>query len=213
MNRLFVRFGLPWLICGSVVYALYWVVLYGESISTMTPSASFTKQTSNTQETVRPTAIHLTEYRNRVGAGGAVAHKQPPHVAPLQIATRAAKKYVALPQPTLADPLMGLQDVNPNNRIKALAESDAQGLTIPAHTLQQLATSDRDPAVRILAMTKYAQDPLVNPAMVRATVEAGVRDGDPTVSAQARELLEQLEQAARSNEEMPQLLAHEMPVQ
>jgi hypothetical protein len=211
MDQLLVRFGLPWIIFSSALYALYWVVVYGESVSRIAPSASVAIQTSNAPEAVAPTAIHSTGHRNRAIPAGPLTSNPPPDPAPVQAPTSAREKYVVPPQPTRADPLTGLQDADPNNRFNALTEIDAQGLTIPAHTLQQLATSDPDPSVRILAMTKYAQDPLVDPAMVRAAVEVGVRDSDATVRAQARDLLLQLEQSVRSNDELPQLLADEAP--
>ena len=99
-----------------------------------------------------------------------------------------------------------LQDRDPNVRYRALAESSSQGVSVPSQTLRQMAMSDNDSAVRILAMSLFAQDPEMNVGEIKAMAEAGLRDGDVTVNAHARELLEQIENAARSNDEAPQPL-------
>ncbi len=124
-----------------------------------------------------------------------------------EIDRRAAPASPAAYSPPMTEATIqqALHDVDPKIRYHALAESDAQGIALPAPTLQQMATSDRDPTVRVMAMIKFSQDPSIDPAMVRAVAEAGLRDGNTTVSDHARDMLMLLDQAARSNDEFTQL--------
>jgi hypothetical protein len=106
-----------------------------------------------------------------------------------------------------------LHDHDPVVRYRTLADSEALGVTLPAQTLQQMATGDRDVTVRILAMTKFAQDPEVDLATVKAVVEVGLHDSDGTINAHARALLEQLDRASRSDHELTEILPGDPPVE
>lgn len=222
MNRIFARFGLPWLVFGSAVYALYWTVWHGESAVSFTPTEDFAQQSPET----RPPGQSATVLTSKINHAAFQTSSQPvsgqavtPAIAPVtgyerQMLTPVPHS-VDVPEKSTAeqDPRMiagnihlALQDPDPSSRYRALAESGAQGVTVPAHTLQQMATSDRDSSVRILAMTQFAQDPEIDLAMVKAVAEAGLRDSDLTVNAHARAMLEQLDRASRSNDEAPQFL-------
>ena len=132
--------------------------------------------------------------------------QQTPASAPHSVQVPKKSTAAPAPQSNETNIQQALQDVDPRIRYHALAESDAQGIAVPAPTLQQMATSDRDPTVRVMAMIKFSQDPAIHPAMVRAVAEVGLRDSNAAVSEHAREMLEMLNQAARSNDEPPQLL-------
>ena len=214
MKQLFVRFGLPWLIFGSAIYALYWNVLYGESAATTTIVAPRTFELSPSG---RP-------YARSASAEETVAISTNIEVSNLPVTTKVVAPVTAPPPSappltTVGSPtsesniLLALKDPDPKIRYRALADSDAQGTALPAHVVQQLATSDRDPLVRILAMNKFSQDPEVEPAWVKSVAEAAFRDPDSAISAHARELLEQLNQASRANEEMAQLMPDDAPVE
>lgn len=215
MNPLFVRFALPWLIFGSAFYALCWNVLYGERAYSNTPIArvappSVQSPANNTSIAAERNGLEPGRREVVVSAATNASPTKPEHQAILSNVPAAPTSQLL---PNSPDVISGLQNADPNVRLQALAESDAQGLAIPAHTLQQMATTDRDPAVRIQAMTKYSQDPAIDPALVMAAAEAGLRDGDAAVSAHAREILEQLNQATRSNYELPTVPPEDAPVE
>lgn len=203
MHPLFVRFVLPPLIFGSAQYALFWNVLNSEDASSISPAASVVPPSAISRATDYSNLIQHSEFKQ---AGRQVAADPSPATPHLRIIPSNAVRPIAAPSRT-PDVLSGLQDADPSVRIHALRESEAQGITIPTYLLQQIATVDRDANVRMLALIKYAQDGSIDPAMVRSAAEAGLRDGDPTVSTHAREILEQLNQATRSNDEMPEVLA------
>lgn len=229
MNRMFIRFGLPWLIFGSAIFALYWTIWHGESAVSYTPTADFAQHSSKTQPARHASAIRTSKDNraqfatsNQPISSEAATPINAPVTGHAQQTPAPVPRRVDLPEKSTAEQNpqtietnlhQALQDVDPRIRYHALAQSDAQGMAASAHTLQQLATSDRDPAVRVLAMTKFSQDPAIDPAMVRAVAEAGLRDSDATVRAHAREMLEQLDQASRSNDEPPQLLSDDATVQ
>ena len=222
MNRMLVRFGLPWLIFGSAIYALYWTVLHGESAVSITPTEGPPKHSSHTQragrsDTILISPIHHAGFqtRSQPNSGTAVKSTGVPVTAAEQHPLAPVPRRVDAPDKSTAeqdsqgiasDIHVALQDPDPTSRYRALQESGARGVIVPAHILQQMATSDRDAPVRILAMTMFAQDPEVDLAMVKAVAEAGLRDSDVTVNAHARDMLEQLDRASRSNDEAPQLL-------
>lgn len=215
MNPLFVRFGLPWLIFGSALYALYWNVLNGERAYSTTPIARVEPSTVHSR--VANTSIVAARnesrpMRQKIVVSAAI-NSQP--MEPERQSTVSNVPTPAAIQPPLAAPdvMSSLQDPDPSVRLQALAESEAQGIVVPVHTLQQMATTDRDAAVRIQAMTKYAQDPSVHPALVMAAAEAGLRDGDAMVRAHAQEILEQMNQATRSNDELPAWVPNDAPVE
>jgi hypothetical protein len=222
MNPLFVRFGLPWLIFGSAIFALYWTIWHGDGAQTTTPPVDLIKHSAETQP-VRNSIDVLNSKTDRAPShtsslpnatepaptsGASAAKREQPMPAPPTSAVESVAKAAATraSQSSETNIQQALQDVDPRIRYHALAESDAQGIAVPAPTLQQMATSDRDPTVRVMAMIKFSQDPSIHPAMVRAVAEAGLRDGNAAVSAHAREMLALLDQAARSNDEVLQLL-------
>ncbi len=222
MNPTFVRFGLPWLIFGSAISALYWTIWHGEIAVSIPPTEIFAKHSLQAQPAGRSDAIpigiaHRATFptSSHPVSGPAVKPPSAPAQGREQL-TRARRaggtgdfeKFTAEQDPhTIASHIhLALQDPDPNNRFRALQESEEQAITVPAHILQQIATSDRDGPVRILAMTKFAQASEMDPAMVKAVAEAGLRDSDLTVNAYARDMLEQLDRASRFNEEAPQLL-------
>jgi hypothetical protein len=202
MKPLFVRFGLPWLIFGASIYALCWNILYGERAYSLDVAPRIAARSFNA-----PAVISSAHEETKLASAVAIVKNEapvPPENAHPQIAqSTAPMKTVRAAQSHPTDPRTDLQNADPGVRFDALAELDAQGITVPSDTLQQLATMDRDPSVRVLALTKYAQDPSVDPAMIRAAAEANTRDADPSVNANAHEILEQLSQATRSNDEMP----------
>jgi hypothetical protein len=218
MDRLFVRFGLPWLIFGSAIFALYWTICHGESELSIDPPQDFVQHTSEPRPARTSIIEHHGERERPLASMG-----QPSMLADVTAATdtsviqrrqrtpeteqRVAPTSPAAyaPPTTEATIQQALQDVDPRIRYHALAESEAQGVAVPAPTLQQMATSDRDPGVRVMAMIKFSQDPSVDPAMVRAVAEAGLRAGNAAVSDHARDMLVMLDQAARSNDEIPEL--------
>ena len=203
MHPLFVRFVLPSLIFGSAQYALFWNVLNSDGANSILPATSVAPPSAFTRATDYSDLIQHSEFKQ---AGRKVVADPSPATPHLRIIPSNAVRPIAAPsQPS--DVLSGLQDADPSIRIHALRESEAQGIAIPTYLLQQIATVDRDANVRMLALTKYAQDGSIDPAVARSAAEAGLRDGDSTVSAHAREILEQLNQAIRSNEEMPEVLA------
>lgn len=215
MTPLFLRFGLPWLIFCSALYAFYWNVLYGERAYSNTPIARVASPS------VQPVVINTSEVakrnepeQSRREVVAAAALNPSPSRLEHQ-ATLNNTSSVAAMQPQLNSPdlMSELQSADPNVRLQALTESDAQGVVIPSHTLQQMATSDRDSAVRIEALTKYSQDPTIEPAMVMAAAEAALRDGNAALSARAREILEQMNQAIRSNDELPAVAPGDAPVE
>lgn len=220
MKQLFVRFGLPWLIFGSAIYALYWNVLYGESAMSTAKVAPriFDVQPSNPPRTIKVGAEKSNTRLLRT-ADVASAPTSPIPVAPVEGSTQASTQVSAPQTATSITPtsesniLFALKNSDSNIRYRALADSDAQGIALPAHELQQLASSDRDPLVRILAMNKFSQDPDVEPALVRSVAEAALRDSDSAISAHAREMLEQLNQASRANEEIAQMMPEDTPVE
>lgn len=203
MQQLLIRFGLPWIIFGLSIYALFWNIWYGEFAITAAPNAAITASAA------------IAPADKRRGEIKPVAPEQENQVIARAPTTDAVAETITLPaEPSIpaqraipADPVDALQASDASARLNALSEIDAQGIAVPAHTLQQMATSDPDPSVRTLALTKYAQDPSVDPAMVQAAAETAARDNDPSISAHAQEILEQLAQATRSNDEVqPQLL-------
>ena len=229
MNPLLVRFGLPWLIFGSAVFALYWAIFHGESMAYFEPIAEISRPSSSTQPAIR---THTIPTRPRQSRAEEVAEQHttgllptPSHIAaeiptqklPLPVTPRvdasgldATAKSLPEQAPILAGNIQAaLQDPNPMQRLRALQESDAQGIPVPSHELRQMAMSDRDVQVRLMAMTKFSQDPEVDPSSVKAVAEAGARDGDPSIQAYARDLLEQLSQASRFNDEATQVIPQE----
>lgn len=216
MRQLFFRFGLPWLIFSSAIYALYWNVLYGESaIST----ATVAPRAFDAPPRARPFAIKVNAEKSVAVAprniGIPSALTVAPVDAPPPASTQAGAPQIALNAAPNSESniLFALKNSDPDIRYRALADSDAQGLALPAHELQQLASSDPDARVRILAMNKFSQDPDVEPALVKSVAEAALHDTDSTISAHAREMLEQLNQASRANEEMAQLTPEDAPVE
>jgi hypothetical protein len=211
MKQLFVRFGLPWMIFSSAIYALYWNVLYGE---TSTSIVKVAPRTFDAPPSGHPYAIK-TNIEKPIGVSTNIEVSNAP------VTTNVVAPVASPPPPitTVGSPtsesniLLALKDADPNTRYRALAESDTQGIALPAHVVQQLATSDRDPLVRILAMNKFSQYPEVEPALVKSVAEAALRDTDSTISAHAREMLEQLNQASRANEENAQLVPDDAPVE
>ncbi len=221
MNPTFVRLGLPWLIFGSAMFTLYWTIWHGEIAVSIPPTEIFAQHSLQAQPAGRSDALigkdpHATfQTSGQPISGTTVARPSAPvksrerqTPAPRLPMTDDSEKFTAEQDPYLIASHVhtALQDPDPNKRFRALQESEARGIAVPAHILQQLATSDRDGPVRILAMTKFAQGAEIDPAMVRAVAEAGLRDGDETVNAYARDMLEQLDRASRSNDETPQLL-------
>jgi hypothetical protein len=217
MNPIFIRFGLPWLIFGSAVFALYWAIFQGENAIVYEPAMTAARQITPVPPAKRATDMLATKTDSTSftagrspGASEATSETPPerripaitPNVAEASKPPPAAKAELT----TETNIQQALQDVDPKIRYHALAESEAQGIAVPAHMLQQLATSDGDPTIRVLAMTKYSQDSTIDPALVRAVAEAGLRDRDASVSAHASEMLEQLNQASGFNDETPQLL-------
>lgn len=203
MHPLFVRFVLPSLIFGSAQYALFWNVLNSEGANSILPATSVAPPSAISRAIDYSDLIQHSEFKQ---AGRQVVADPSPATPHLRIISSNTVQPIAAPSQT-PDVLSGLQDADPSIRIHALRESEAQGIAIPTYLLQQIATVDRDANVRMLALTKYAQDGSIDPAMVRSAAEVGLRDGDPTVSTHAREILEQLNQAIRSNEELPEVLA------
>lgn len=228
MNAMFVRFGLPWLIFGSALYALYWTISNGESALSYTPAERSAKHSSEARPARHSAATSTTKTNHTAiqTSGQLVPDKSiTPTAAPAtrheqRTLTPIPRNFELKRKVTTQDPQTNesnihaaLQDVDPSIRYHALAESDAQGIHLPAHTLQQMATSDRASPVRILAMTKFAQDPEIEPALVKAVVEAGLRDRDVVVNAHAHAMLEQLDRASRSNDDAPQLLPDDPTVE
>jgi hypothetical protein len=221
MDRLFVRFGLPWLIFGSAIFALYWTIWHGDSALSVTPPADFVQRSSQSQpakhsvnvlagETARApsrasNSSIATNATPSIGASVTMREQPQPVSAPVAVEVVEKSPAAYAPPTTEATIQQALHDVDPKIRYHALAESEAQGIAVPAPTLQQMATSDRDPGVRVMAMIKFSQDPSVDPAMVRAVAEAGLRAGNAAVSDHARDMLVMLDQAARSNDEIPEL--------
>ena len=203
MHPLFVRFVLPSLIFGSAQYALFWNVLNSEGANSILPVASVAPPSAISRAIDYSDLIQHSEFKQAERQVVADPSPATPHLRTIPV---NAVRPIAAPAQT-PDVLSGLQDADPSVRIYALRESEAQGIAVPTYLLQQIATVDRDANVRMLALTKYAQDESIDPAMVRSAAQAGLRDGDPTVSAHARETLEQLNQATRSNDEMPEVLA------
>ena len=198
MKPFFVRFGLPWLIFGSAIYALCWNILYGErafspdskptlAVGSISPLAVLGSTSERTKHVIAPS---LVESRMEIPLTGTTE----------KIAVQPLAQENFLSTGLSADQ-------------KTLSEMDAQGIIAPPETLQQMATTDRDPAVRALALTKYAQDPSIDPAMVKSAAEASLNDADPTVSANAREILEQVNQATRSNDEIAMPSSNDAPVE
>ena len=108
-------------------------------------------------------------------------------------------------QVVTAEVTQELQDRDPRVRYRALATGSEHQLMLPVYALQQMASTDTDAAVRLLAMNLFAQHAEANPSIVRATAEVALKDGDVSVQAQAKDILDQLSAAARSNEELDQL--------
>lgn len=220
MKQLLVRFALPWLIFGSAIYALYWNVLYGESASLTAKTAPriFDVQPKSPRDPIQvgmeksvPTSLRNTDVARPSVAAIPIAPVNLP--APTTNQATAIKIAPSILPNSESNILFALKNSDPNVRYRALAESDAQGLALPAHELQQLASSDRDPRVRIVAMDKFSQDPDVAPALVRSVAEAALRDSDSAISAHAREMLEQLNQASRANEEIAQMMPDDPPLE
>ena len=217
MNPLFVRFGLPWLIFGSAIFALYWAIFCSEGMAYFDPVVEISRQASSARSSIGANVIPSKPRQARTEQ---VAERSTGDVASTTLTLMARKATQDLPPtatskivasdtpPISADNIRtSLQDTSPANRLRALKESDEQGLPVPAHDLQQMAMSDRDAQVRRLAMTKFAQDPEADPSMVRVVAEAALRDGDAAIQAHARDMLEQLTQASRFNDEAPHIIA------
>jgi hypothetical protein len=217
MKQLFFRFGLPWLIFGSAIFALCWNVLYGESAIS---SAKVAPRIFDVQPRNPPPTIKVgTEKSNIASPRNTEVPRAPTPLIPIEVSAQAPTQ-VSAPQTAMSvspnsesNILLALKNSDSNIRYRALADSDAQGIVLPAHELQQLASSDRDPLVRILAMNKFSQDPDVEPALVKSVAEAALRDADSAISAHAREMLEQLNQASRANEEIAQMMPEDTPVE
>lgn len=215
MKILFVRFGLPWLIFGSALYALVWNVRFGEHgyVDRSTPAASArtvdvpiaNDAPKIVRDVVKPQSVVLA---TNATVAVSISDSQPAN-EPLPTLNPPR----ALPQTHSTDQAAGLQDADPAVRFHTLNDMEAQGIALPAHTWQQMATTDRDPAIRALALTKYAQDSSVDPAMAKAAAQVGLQDIDPAVSAQAAQILEQLDQATRSNDELPAPMPDDGPVE
>ena len=229
MNPMFVRFGLPWLIFGSAVFALHWNIWHDESEASFTPTEDSVKHVSRAQSIGRSHNLSIdkshhvaVQSNSQPVSSSPVTSINTAVAAPKQLTLAPVLPNVGMPERVTTNqaPLIGanniyfaLQDADPNSRYQALQESDAQGIVVSAHVLHQMATSDRDSRVRIMAMTKFAQDAEMDPSMVRAVAEAGLRDGDAMVSAHARDMLEQLDSESRSNDEVQPSLPPDEVVQ
>ena len=207
MKPLFLRFGLPWLIFGTAIYALCWNILYGERAYSPDSKPTLAARSISPSAALGSTSA-LTKH---VSAPSVANNVSAPSLAESRIEislTSTTEKIAAQPRG---------EEANSSNRsstdLKTLSEMDEQGIAMPPEALQQMATTDRDPAVRALALTKYAQDPSIDPAVVKSAAEASLNDADPTVSANAREILEQVDQATRSNDEIAAPSSNDTPVE
>jgi hypothetical protein len=96
--------------------------------------------------------------------------------------------------------IQALQDGDPTVRYRALAKSFDQQLILPPYILQQMVSAEADADVRALALVALAQNPATDTALLRSTASAASRDWDPKVRERGKELLHQLEGAARPTE-------------
>jgi hypothetical protein len=96
--------------------------------------------------------------------------------------------------------IQALQDHDPTVRYRALAKSFDQQLILPPYILQQMVSAEADADVRALALLALAQNPATDTALLRSTASAASRDWDPKVRERGKDLLQQLDEAARATE-------------
>ena len=95
--------------------------------------------------------------------------------------------------------LEALRDRDDQVRTQALYAALSAGLGIPAQALAQMALRDPSPNVRFLALQGLAFDPNARAAISVETIATqALTDPSPHVQIKAREILDRLDQAARS---------------
>ncbi|MEO6022766.1 MAG: hypothetical protein ABIP64_06570 [Burkholderiales bacterium] len=112
-------------------------------------------------------------------------------------ATHFAPEFNTRPS-TGDDIVQALQSRDPHERLRALSASFSQQVPLPAYRLHQLANTDADPHMRLLAMTAFARDPNADPSMLIAMSSVALRDSDAAIKALAKDLLNRLDRATRS---------------
>jgi len=239
MAQLLVRFGLPWLIFAAAAYALYWAMTDDEYLAPVRVGTRVL-QTPPPVERQAGTAGQAGDgagsprWAAMPEAASVKAHEAhgfSPPVVPARVEAHAGSRSRAITSRATADipaqerattavrqsglqaTTLALQSSSPRTRHRALARSLEQELSVPLHLLQHMASSDSDREVRVLAMSAFAHSPQADPAVARTIVQSALADPEESIRTHAKDILEELDLAARPNEEAPQLSQSDTAVQ
>lgn len=104
------------------------------------------------------------------------------------------------------DLLRALRDRDDQVRERALNVALASGVPLPASLLEELVQGDPSPAVRFLALGAIgigSGDAPSDDPHIKTVAELALKDPDPDVQEQARQILEQLDQSSRPPDPEP----------